>query len=117
MQNAHPLAVERETPMNTRRILTNAAITGALVAVPLVAVVGTASADPIHDGGDAGQWHDQGHEGHDGGRWDQLLDQQNQWPAPFVTDPGAYTLPNLNDLFPQPAPVSPLAGIFTGSAG
>lgn len=107
--------------MNTRKILTNAAITGALVAVPLVAVVGTASADPIHDGGNAGQWHDQdgqNHDGQEGGRLAQLLGQQNQWQAPFQqADPGAFTVPNLSDLFPQPAPVSPLAGLFTGSAG
>lgn len=67
--------------MNTRKILTRAAVTGALVAIPLVAMAGTASADPL--------WTDRG-DNHT--RYD---DNRNDGPNQF----------ELSELFPQaPAP-------------
>ncbi|WP_415973518.1 hypothetical protein [Rhodococcus sp. 077-4] len=68
--------------MNTRMILTRAAVTGALVAVPLVAATGTASADPLRS------------DGNDRGHGDQQA-QEHQQPDEF----------RLPELFPQaPAP-------------
>ncbi|AJW43067.1 hypothetical protein CH306_15190 [Rhodococcus sp. 15-725-2-2b] len=68
--------------MNTRKILTRAAVTGALVAIPLVAVTGTASADPL--------WSDRDDRDHSAPQY-----QQNQQPDQF----------RLPELFPQaPAP-------------
>ncbi|MBY4129197.1 hypothetical protein HQO83_12425 [Rhodococcus fascians] len=66
--------------MNTKKILTRAAVTGALVAVPLVTVVGTAAADPLQS--------DRDHTA-------QLFEQQNPLADEF----------RLPELFPQaPAP-------------
>jgi hypothetical protein len=67
--------------MNARKILSRTAVTGALVAVPLVAVVGTASADPIRD--------DQGH---------QQAQAQSQWELL------QFQLPNLAPAQPVPTP-------------
>ena len=64
--------------MNTRKILTRAAVTGALVAIPLVAVTGTASADPL--------WSDRDDRDHSAPQY-----QQNQQPDQF----------RLPELFPQ----------------
>ncbi|OZD65199.1 hypothetical protein CH263_13755 [Rhodococcus sp. 06-1059B-a] len=65
--------------MNARKILSRTAVTGVLVAVPLVAVVGAASADPIRD--------EQGHQ-----------QAQPQWELP------QFQLPNLAPAQPVPAP-------------
>lgn len=71
--------------MNTRKILTRAAVTGALVAIPLVAVTGTASADPL--------WSDRDDRDHSAPQYQE--NQQNQQPDQF----------RLPELFPQaPAP-------------
>ncbi|OZE98035.1 hypothetical protein [Rhodococcoides fascians] len=67
--------------MNARKILSRTAVTGALVAVPLVAVVGTASADPIRD--------EQGH---------QQAQSQSQWELP------QFQLPNPAPAQPVPTP-------------
>lgn len=91
--------------MNARKIVTRTAVTCALIAVPLVAVVGTASADPIHD---------------------NRGPQQNQ---PNFQNP-QLQLPNFGPTQPAPAPqpgpapttypnYSPnfFQGLSTGSAG
>lgn len=66
--------------MNTKMILTRAAVTGALVAVPLVAVVGTASADPLRSDRD-----DRDHS------------------APQYQQPDQFRLPELYPQAPAPA--------------
>jgi hypothetical protein len=94
--------------MNARKILSRTAVTGALVAVPLVAVVGTASADPIRD--------DQGHQqaqAQSQSQW-ELLQFQLPNPAPAQPVPTPAPAPAPTDL-PNFAPGF-FQGLSTGSS-
>ncbi|MDV6264133.1 hypothetical protein [Rhodococcoides yunnanense] len=76
--------------MNTKMILTRAAVTGALVAVPLVAVTGTASADPLQSDGDNRGHSDQQYQQPDQFRLPELFPQA---PAPELQNPAPNVVP------------------------
>ena len=96
--------------MNARKILSRTAVTGALVAVPLVAVVGTASADPIRDD----QGHQQAQSQSQSQSQGELLQFQLPNPAPAQPVPTPAPAPAPTDL-PNFAPGF-FQGLSTGSS-
>ncbi|MFC4605664.1 hypothetical protein [Rhodococcus kronopolitis] len=92
-----------QQPRRSRRTARRLVVTGALIGLPLMAVTGTAMADPVHHDGDRGQYQQGDH--HDGDRdngWNQHHDRnQNNW------NPGNWNQGNdwqpPNPQFPAPA--------------
>ncbi|MFC9786219.1 hypothetical protein [Rhodococcus sp. NPDC127528] len=103
-----------EKPRRGRRIVRRLAVTGALVGLPLMAITGTALADPAHhDDGDHAQHHDWDHNGgdrhHDWNDNDGNNDGNNDpgdWQPP-APDPGQ--LPQIPQL-PQVPQLPQLPG-------